>query len=58
MSCWYFFIFMWVKGMQNVPTECIYYTDDPGVYEVVQLPSYIEEDEIDKDGDSFWNVIV
>jgi len=57
MSCWYFFIFMWVKGMDNIPTECIYYTDDPGVYEVVRLPSYIEEDEINGDGDSSWNVV-
>jgi hypothetical protein len=55
MSCWLFFIVMWSRGA-DVPPACEEYSDDPGYSEVVHLPRYIEEDEIDSNGDGYWAV--
>ncbi|PKN47161.1 MAG: hypothetical protein CVU59_03855 [Deltaproteobacteria bacterium HGW-Deltaproteobacteria-17] len=55
MSCWMFFLVLFTSSSsRDVPLECIEYVDDPGVVQFVSLPRYIEEDEIDVNGDSWY----
>jgi len=53
MSCWFFFLIVYARGV-DVPAPCENYVDDPGYSEVVQLPYYIEEEDIDSNGDGYW----
>jgi len=53
MSCWFFFLILFARG-GDIPAECLNYVDDPGYSEVVLLPRYIEEEDIDSNGDGYW----
>jgi len=53
MSCWLFFLILYARG-GDIPTECLNYVDDPGYSQVVELPRYIIEEDIDSNGDGYW----
>jgi hypothetical protein len=50
----FFLVLFTSSSTRDVPLECVEYVDDPGVVQFVQLPRYIEEDEIDGNGDSWY----
>jgi len=51
MSCWFFFIFMWKASTSlQIPVECQMYIDDPVYSQFVMVMEYIDETEINSDG--------